>query len=130
LPAVTVPSSSLTIVTKAPPLGAFSTPRAEINGQPVPLNWGTNPIGAPPGVHTINIHVPWLWQSGKAQITVDNSSGPAPTVYYAMPYLAFMRGAIGLQPVKNPGLLGFIAIFVVPLLALALCCGALALFGN
>lgn len=127
---MTLPASSLTIVTKAPPLGAFMSPRAEINGHPVPLSWGTNPVGAPPGVHTVDIYVPWLWRSGKAQITVDNRTGPAPTIYYAMPYLAFMRGAIGLQPVKTPGLVAFIAMLFVPVLAILLCFAGAAILST
>ena len=84
--------------------GAFVTPRAEINGHPIELRWGPNTVAAPPGVHRIAIHMPWLWKFGRAEITVDNTAGPAPTVHYAMPWVNFGPGAIGLQPVSNPGL--------------------------
>jgi hypothetical protein len=122
--------TSLTINTKAIPMGVFVTPRAEINGHPVALNWGVNHIPAQPGVHTVEVHMPWMWRYGKAAITVDNRTAPAPPIFYAVPWTTFSRGAIGLQPVSNPGLLGFILVFVVPLLLLALCCVGAAVLGN
>ncbi|GAA1742380.1 hypothetical protein [Luedemannella helvata] len=127
---MTNPATGLTIHTKSIPLGSWVTPRAEINGHPVPLTWGENVIPAYPGVHHIRIHMPWIWQYGKAEITVDNRTAPAPPVYYAPPFINFMNGAIGLQPVKNPGLVAMLALFGVPLLALILCCALGVLLGN
>jgi hypothetical protein len=114
--------TGLTINAKSIPLGVWVTPRAEINGHPVPLNWGVNHIPAHPGVHQIHIYMPWMWRYGKADITIDNRAAPAPVIYYACPYTAYLSGAIGLQPVKNPGLLYFLLILVGPLALIALCC--------
>lgn len=50
---------------------------------------------------------------GHAEITVDNRTGPAPTVYYAPPHLNFLRGAIGLEPVKRPDWLLYPIIMVL-----------------
>jgi len=128
---MTTPSpADLTITTKSIPLGVFVTPRAEINGYPIALTWGLNRIPAQPGVHTIQIYMPWIWRYGKAEITVDNRQAPAPMVYYATPWATFLRGSIGLTPVGNPGLVAFLAIFLVPLLLIALCCVGVSLFGN
>ena len=124
------PGAALTIVTKQPLFGAFIQPRAEINGHPVNLRWGPNTVAAPPGVHRIAIHMPWMWKFGRAEITVDNTTGPAPTVYYAMPYVNFGPGAIGLQPVSSPGLVYFLLVLVLPLLLVVACCGGAALLGN
>jgi hypothetical protein len=124
------PWTGLTINTKSIPLGVWVSPRAEINGHPVPLAWGVNHIPAHPGVHRIHVYMPWMWRYGKADITVDNTAAPAPPVYYAVPFTTFNKGAIGLQPVKNPGLLGFILILVVPLLLVLACCVGAALLGN
>jgi hypothetical protein len=126
----TPPSTSLTIITKRPPLGVIVNPTAVINGQTVPLRWGENVIPAPAGVHNIDIYIQWLWKQGKARITVDNTRAPAPPVYYAMPYTAFNAGAIGFQPQRNPGLVAFLLIIGVPILALVLCCIGTALLGN
>jgi hypothetical protein len=122
--------TGLTINTKTIPLGVWVSPRAEINGYPVQLAWGVNHIPAHPGVHRIHIYMPWLWRYGKADITIDNTAAPAPPVYYAVPYINFLAGAIGLQPVKNPGLVPFILFLLVPLALLVLCCVGLQLFGN
>jgi hypothetical protein len=122
--------TGLTINTKTIPLGVWVSPRAEINGHPVNLAWGVNHIPAHPGVHRIHIYMPWLWRYGKADITIDNTAAPAPPVYYAVPYVAFLGGAIGLQPVKNPGLLAFILVFLAPIVLLVLCCVGLYVFGN
>jgi hypothetical protein len=127
-PAPTLPT--LTIVTRQPSFGALVTPKAEINGHPVNLQWGSNHIGAPPGVHRIAIHVPWLWKFGRAEITVDNTAGPAPTVYYAMPWINFGSGAIGLEPVKSPGLVWFLLVILVPFVLLVLCCVGTSLLGD
>jgi hypothetical protein len=124
------PWTGLTINAKSIPLGVWVSPRAEINGHPVPLTWGVNHIPAYPGVHRIQVYMPWLWRYGKADITVDNTAAPAPPVYYAVPFTTFTKGAIGLQPVKNPGLLGFILMLVVPLLLVLACCVGAKLLGN
>lgn len=118
----TPPPTSLSIITKRPPTGVFLNPTAVINGQMVPLRWGENVIPAPPGVHHITIYMQWLWKQGVGEITVDNTRAPAPPVYYAMPYTAFHKGAIGFQPQSNPGLVAFLLLIGLPILVLLLCC--------
>lgn len=124
--------SALTIITKKTPgnIGALMKPSAVINGHTVPLEWGTNVIPAPPGVHHVKVHCQYLWKIGKAEITVDNTTEPAPPIYYASPWTNFNNGAIAFHPVKNPGLLG-IGIFagVVVALMLLVCIGG-ALSSN
>ena len=124
------PGPALSIHTKQPTFGSFVSPRAEINGHPVNLRWGANAIAAPPGTHHIVIYMPWLWKFGRAEITVDNTAGQAPTVYYGMPWVNFGSGAIGLQPVGNPGLVTFLLVAIVPLLLLLGCCVGVNLLGN
>ncbi|GAA1802991.1 hypothetical protein GCM10009682_26050 [Luedemannella flava] len=119
---MTNPTTALTINVKKLPLGSFVKPNAEINGHALSLNWGRNEIPAFPGVHHIHIYMPWIWRFGKADITVDNRTAPAPEVFYAPPFINFINGAIGFQPVKNPGLLGMLAVIGVPFLLIALCC--------
>jgi hypothetical protein len=121
------PTTPLTIVTKAPMPGSFISPRAEVDGFPVALSWGSNVLGLTHGVHNITVYMPWLWKFGHAQITVDTTQGPPQTVYYAGPWVNFGAGAIGFSPVKNPNLAAFIAIFAVPLALIAICCGVAAL---
>jgi hypothetical protein len=122
--------TGLAIFAKSIPLGAWVTPRAEINGHTVPLNWGDNMIQAQPGVHNIKIYMPWMWKYGKAEITVDNRTAPAPRVYYAPPFTTFTKGAIGLEPVKNPGLLVFLLAIGLPIALILICCVLANVFGN
>jgi hypothetical protein len=125
--------SALTIITKKTPgsLGALMKPTAEINGHTVPLEWGTNVVPAPPGVHNIHLYCQYLWKIGKADITVDNSTAPAQPVYYASPWTNFTKGAVGYQPVKNPGALGLALIIGIPfLLLLVICMGAALSSGS
>jgi hypothetical protein len=122
--------TGLAIYAKSIPLGAWVTPRAEINGYPVALGWGDNLIPAQPGVHNIKIHMPWMWKYGKAEITVDNRTAPAPRVYYAPPFTTFTKGAIGLEPVGNPGLLALFLVVGVPLALILICCVLVTVLGN
>lgn len=123
----TPPPSALTIFAKKTPgsLGALMRPTAVINGHTVHLDWGQNIIPAPPGVHTIDVYCQYLWKIGKARITVDNTTAPAPPVYYASPWTTWNKGAIGLQPVKNPGLVPIAVLAgVAALLVILACVGA------
>jgi hypothetical protein len=129
-PAPYAPMVPLTIVTKQPMFSALVSPRAEIDGYPVPLSWGANVVGLTPGVHHIAIHMPWLWKFGRAQVTVDNRTVPPPTVYYAMPWVNFGDGAIGFGPVKNPQLGVFLTMMLLPVAVIAVCVGAAILSGN
>lgn len=120
------PASSLTIVTKAPPLGAFVNPTAIINGHTVPLRWGENVIPAQPGVHHVTVYMQWLWRVGLAAVTVDNTTRPAPPIHYALPYNGFQKGAIGTTPQKNPGLAPLLVVLGGIFLVTAACCLAAA----
>jgi len=105
-------------------------PKATINGHELQLNWGDNAIPAPPGRHTISMWVPYLWRFGKAEITVDNAAGPPPPVYYAAPVWTWMRGAIGVQPQKPPGLTGAWIFYGLVLVGLLACCGFVIVSGG
>jgi hypothetical protein len=66
-----------------------------------------------------------LWRFGQAEITVDNRSDPAATIYYAAPMVNFGPGAIGFTPVKNPKVALFLGFVIgVPLVVLCTCFGA------
>ncbi|HEV2089429.1 MAG TPA: hypothetical protein VGR21_14075, partial [Cryptosporangiaceae bacterium] len=101
-------------------LGMFQ-PVATLNGHRVPLQWGQTVVPAPPGVHAVRIHIPYLWDMGAAQITVDTRNGAPAEIFYAPPWGAFMRGAIGRQPVKSPGL-GLMLGLLIGITAFAVLC--------
>lgn len=109
-----LPPTALMIDTKKPPMGPMLvSPNARINGYVVPLQWGQNVIPAHPGVHHVEVYIPWLWDQGKAHISVDNTHQPAPPIYYAMPFTNFSKGAIDFAPVKNPGVVGMVLLLAV-----------------
>lgn len=116
--------SALTVITKKTPgsFGALMKPTAVINGHSVPLEWGHNVIQAQPGVHQIEVHCQYLWKIGKAKITVDNTAAPAAPIYYAAPWHNFAGGAIGHQPVKNPGGIAMLAVIGVFVALMLFCC--------
>ena len=122
--------STLTIHTSYPGIAfgyAMTSPAATINGHPVPLRWGANPIPMQPGIHDVKVHVKYLWDVGHAQLPADTRSGAPVDVYYSAPIIAMMAGAIGHQPVKSPhqglGIALFVGIPAVILLVFfALCC--------
>ncbi|MGH3713765.1 MAG: hypothetical protein ACRDT4_09950 [Micromonosporaceae bacterium] len=120
------PPGVLSINTKYPFLAfmlALFKPKATINGHVVPLKWGDNHVPLPPGPHHLKVHVPYLWPVGVAEMQVDTRQ-QAP-VYYAAPWIAFMRGAIGHQPVESPGkVAGIILGIALPLVILVCCCGS------
>ncbi|MEV6522008.1 hypothetical protein AB0M43_08725 [Longispora sp. NPDC051575] len=101
---------------------AMFKPKALINGHQVNLVWGDNPIPVPPGTHTIEVWVPYLWKIGQAVIQVTVHPGGSVPVFYAAPAITFMKGAIGTQPVEVPGKVAGILLMVVPLALIVLCC--------
>lgn len=105
---------------------AMFKPRAAINGHELQLNWGENVLPAPLGQHRIDIHIPYLWNFGKASIVVDNTTH-VPTVHYSAPVLAFLSGNIGTEPQKFPGILFNIIVLGLFGLFLVLCCGGMVL---
>lgn len=109
-------------------LSAFA-PRAIINGHELKLTWGDNVLPAPLGVHEITIYVQYLWKFGHATITVDNTQG-LPTVYYSAPVINFIKGNIGFEPQKFPGLVATMIITGVAFLAILFCCCGSALLNG
>ncbi len=122
-------AGQLRIVTKfhwlAFTMAAFK-PRAVINGHEVQLIWGENVLPAPRGVHNIEVHIPYLWKMGKANITVDNTV-EVPTVHYSAPMINFVGGNIGLTPQKFPGMVAQLVILGVLGLIIVCCCGGAVL---
>ncbi len=108
---------------------AMFKPRASINGHELQLSWGENVLPAPLGRHQIDMHIPYLWNFGKASIVVDNTTH-VPTVHYSAPLLAFLSGNIGTEPQKFPGMLFTLIMYGFLGLAFVLCCVGSVLAGG
>lgn len=92
------------------------TPSVQVNGYPVPAQFGPNVIPMPPGVHTVSAHAQWMWRYGQASQQVHVAPGQTVDVFYAAPVLTFMSGAMGPVKQKVPGLVPFVLLLVVLLL--------------
>ena len=109
---------------------AIFKPRATINGHQLQLNWGENVLPAPLGQHHIEVHIPYLWNFGKASITVDNTTH-VPVVHYSAPLLALLGGKIGTEPQKFAGMLFLSIVYgLLGLLFLFFCLGTALMGGN
>lgn len=94
------------------------TPSVQVNGYPVPAQFGPNVVPMPPGVHTVSAHAQWMWSYGQASQQVQVAPGQTVDVYYAAPVLTFMRGAMGFTKQKVPGLVPFVLVIVFLMLLL------------
>ncbi|TQK71149.1 hypothetical protein [Nocardioides sp. SLBN-35] len=88
------------------------TPSVQVNGYPVPAQFGPNVVPMPPGVHTVSAHAQWMWRYGQASQQVQLAPGQTVDVFYAAPVLTFMGGAMGFTKQKVPGLLPFVLLLV------------------
>ncbi|WP_018352751.1 hypothetical protein [Longispora albida] len=101
---------------------ALFKPKALINGHEAQLAWGDNHLPLPPGLHTIEVWIPYLWKVGSATIQVDTRSGQPVALFYSAPAIAFSGGALDYQQQKHPGMMLAILLMVVPLALVILCC--------
>lgn len=101
------------------------TPKIFVNGQPVPhARWGQTHVPVGPGMYHVRVVTPWLTEMGPAEMQVPVQPGSGSKVYYKPPAVIFLKGAIGPEPQKTPGmlfmLLPFAALGLVFLLMFAL----------
>ncbi|HEY3017090.1 MAG TPA: hypothetical protein VGJ41_18385 [Nocardioides sp.] len=91
------------------------TPTVRLNGYPVQVKYGPNPISVPPGPVHIDVHTQWLRRYGQAGLDCEVGQGQTVTVHYAAPYHQFTTGSIGFTPQKRKGaglLFGMLAVLV------------------
>ncbi|WP_280303416.1 hypothetical protein [Nocardia neocaledoniensis] len=92
-------------------------PKIFVNGQPVPhARWGQTHVPVGPGQYHVRVVTPWLSEMGPAEMQVPVGQGPGSKIYYKPPAVIFLKGAIGAEPQKTPGML----FMVLPFAALAL----------
>jgi hypothetical protein len=101
------------------------TPTVRVNGYPVHVKYGANPISVPPGPVHIDVHTQWMRQYGQAGLDCQVPEGQTVTVHYAAPLHQFTTGSIGFEPQKRKGagllfgMLAVLVLFVVLVIALA-----------
>ncbi|GAA1745434.1 hypothetical protein GCM10009710_26820 [Aeromicrobium alkaliterrae] len=105
------------------------TPSASINGYPVKVRYGANPIPVPAGPVRIELSNSWLRTYGQASIQFTLQPGQDVPVFYAAPWHQFTTGSIGYEKVKRKGGLAFAGL-LVGIVAIVGIFGALAILGG
>ncbi|GAA1535047.1 hypothetical protein [Nocardioides humi] len=107
------PPGHLRITLQGNRMLSMITPSVQINGYPVPARYGPNVYPMPPGVHTVSAYAQWMWRYGGASQQVQLAPGQTVDVFYAVPVLTFMAGAMGPTKQRTPGMLAFVLLLVV-----------------
>ena len=99
----------------------LTKPKIFVNGQQVPnTQWGPNHIPVGAGHYHLKVHTPWLIEMGPAEVPVALQDGQAVRYYYRTPVMIFLRGAIGPEPQKTPGMVAMYVLYGVVALFLLL----------
>ncbi len=85
-------------------LVSMITPTVLINGHPVPASYGENLLPVWPGPNTVAARSQWLWEYGKAAVTVDVAPGQVVDLWYAAPLSTFTSGSMGPTKQRHKGL--------------------------
>ncbi len=77
-------------------LNIFLNPIVEIDGGRVPSNWGKRTYTMPPGMHTIDVSYPWIFQPdcNRAQLTVELEANRTVALRYRTHLFTFARGSL------------------------------------
>lgn len=99
-------------------------PKVRLNGYPITVSYGANPVPVHPGRIRVDASCHWLREYGQASLDVEVGPGQTVPVFYAPPYHQFRRGRMGHVRQERSGILGLV---VISLLAIGLPLGAVAL---
>jgi hypothetical protein len=83
-------------------------PRVRMNGHPVSVSYGENPIAVHPGRLRVEVECQWLLTYGQATLDIDVAPGHTVPVFYAAPLHQFSKGRIGFEKQSRPGVLGLV----------------------
>ncbi|NNG40501.1 hypothetical protein HJ588_14625 [Flexivirga sp. ID2601S] len=122
-----MPSGLIRLTLQGSPLTSnILTPKVQIDGYPVAVSYGVNTIPVPPGPHRVSAHATWIVRYGQASYDVDVAPGQTAEVYYAAPFVQFMKGAMGPTKQRRKGVSVLVALIVVVILLVTL----IAVAGN
>ena len=105
--------------------GALLTPQVRVNGHPIAARWGENVYDLWAGPNALDVSCQYMWTYGKASGQVTLAEGQEERLFYAPPMFTFMRGRIGPERQRMPGLVamwvffGLIAAFALSMTILA-----------
>jgi len=73
----------------------FVSPVILINGQKVPLKWGTVPVPVPPGQYHVVMYFPWMFTDGcKTQAAIPVHPGHMTILRYETSFFTFAAGTL------------------------------------
>ena len=81
----------------------LSGPYVTIDGEPVLVASGENPIQVHAGRHQVQANMSFLWPFGSACLEVHVPEGGAADVWYAPSFNYYVNGRIGTEPQKPAG---------------------------
>lgn len=80
------------------------TPAAEIDGHPVSVRWGSNPLVVPAGTRQVCVSCTYLWTYGRATDLVPVGPGQQVIAHYSPPLFTLMAGRLGPNRMPYRGL--------------------------
>ncbi len=83
--------------------GSLTGPYLRIDGDPVPVAFGENPITVHAGRHQVHLTMSFGWPFGSASLDVHVPDGGALDVWYAPSFSYYVKGRLGTQPQKPAG---------------------------
>lgn len=83
--------------------GRLTGPYLEIDGDPVPVAYGENPIKVHAGRHQVQATMSFGWPFGGASLDVHVPDGGALDLWYAPSFSYYVKGRLGTEPQKPAG---------------------------
>ena len=83
--------------------GRLTGPYLRIDGEPVSVAFGENPITVHAGRHQVHAAMSFGWPFGRAIMDVQVPDGGALDMWYAPSFSYYVKGRLGTQPQKPAG---------------------------
>ena len=82
---------------------SLTGPYLRIDGDPVPVAFGENPIKVHAGRHQVQASMSFGWPFGRASLDVHIPDGGELAVWYAPSFSYYVKGRLGTEPQKPAG---------------------------
>ncbi|MFW6774332.1 hypothetical protein ACOACO_08610 [Nocardioides sp. CPCC 205120] len=92
---------------------ALNGPRATVNGERIPVDFGANRVPIAPGNVQVDCYLNWIFEQGRASIRFQCRPGDVVPVYYAPTFIAFAKSRIAHVPQERPGLVWFVLLMAL-----------------
>ncbi len=93
--------------------------RARVDGEPVPVQHGSNVIALPAGRHQVEVFMVLVREYGNATAQVEVPAHGEAALWYAPPFEYYVSGRIGPEPQRAAGTWFFVLVAVFLVLGIA-----------